>query len=292
MKSRITTAFNRLKEKNEKALITYITCGDPKLDTTMDLVLTMERAGADIIELGIPYSDPLADGPVIQRASARALKAGATIDKIFDMLSKLRDRTDIPIALLLYYNSIFRYGIERFLESSNGLIDGLIIPDLPLEERMEIKELTKNYPIDLIPLVAPTSENRIKEIVEDAGGFVYCISSFGVTGKRNSFDLDLAKFINNVRKYTNIPLAIGFGISNEGTVQNLKGFSEGLIVGSAIIEKIEDGIQDGNIETMSMKNLSEICLIERMNTRFNTNLLRKPCSSILNISGLYLPFLY
>lgn len=247
MKSRITKKFNALRSNNSKALIPYITCGDPNLETTIDLVLTMEKAGADIIELGIPYSDPLADGPVIQRASQRALNSGTNIDSIFEMIIKLRKRTGIPIAFLLYYNSIYAYGIEKFLNKFNGLIDGLIIPDLPLEERKELKYLIKDYPIDLIPLVAPTSENRIKEIIKEADGFIYCISSFGVTGKRKAFEIDLKKFIDEVRKYTDTPVAIGFGISNEKAIQRLKGLADGLIVGSAIIEKIEAGIENGKM---------------------------------------------
>lgn len=244
VKSRITKKFNALKSESSKALISYITCGDPDLETTIDLVLTMEKAGADIIELGIPYSDPLADGPVIQRASQRALNSSANIDSIFEMIIKLRKETSIPIAFLLYYNSIFRYGIERFLNQFNGLIDGLIIPDLPLEERKELQEIMNNYPMDLIPLVAPTSKNRIKEITKDANGFIYCISSFGVTGKRASFNVDLGKFIDEIKKHTDTPLAIGFGISDEKAIQNLKGFADGLIVGSAIIEKIEASIEN------------------------------------------------
>lgn len=242
MKSRITKKFKELKLKDEKALITYITCGDPDLKTTIDLVLSMERAGAHIIELGIPYSDPLADGPVIQRASLRALRAGTNIDTFLEMIPQLRKETDIPIALLLYYNSIFRYGIKDFLDRCKGLIDGLIIPDLPLEESQGLKKLMEDYPMDLIPLVAPTSQNRIKEIVKDSHGFVYCISSFGVTGKRRDFNLDLADLIKDVRKYTDTPTAIGFGISNPNAIENLRDFADGLIVGSAIIEKVEESI--------------------------------------------------
>lgn len=245
MKSRITDRFQELRTNNQKALITYVTCGDPDLKTTIDLVLAMEKAGADIVELGIPFSDPLADGPVIQRASTRALKGGATMDSCFEMLPKLRSKTDIPIVLLLYYNSIFKYGIKKFLDRCNELIDGLIIPDLPLEERENLRELMGDYPMDLIPLVAPTSEDRIKEIVKASSGFVYCISSFGVTGKRNNINLDLTNFINRVKMYTDTPTAIGFGISNPETVEKLKDFADGLIVGSAIIEKVENGIEKG-----------------------------------------------
>ncbi|QZY53649.1 tryptophan synthase subunit alpha [Crassaminicella profunda] len=249
MKSRITEKFNTLREKNEKALIAYITSGDPDIHTTINLVLKMEEAGVDIVELGIPYSDPLADGPVIQRAAQRSLKNGTNIDSIFHMVSKLREKTDLPLVFMLYYNSVFRYGVEKFLENCKDYgVDGLIIPDLPLEEKKELNEMMKDYAIDLIPLVAPTSEDRIKEIVSDTEGFVYCISSIGVTGMRESFEKDLSDFINKVRKYTDTPLAIGFGISNEQAIKELKELGDGLIVGSAIIKKIEEGIKEDNIE--------------------------------------------
>ncbi len=259
MKSRISEKFNTLREKNEKALITYITSGDPDLDTTLNLVLAMEKAGADIVELGIPYSDPLADGPVIQRAAQRALKAGTNIDSIFGMVSKIREKTELPLVFLLYFNTIHRYGIKRFLEKcQNSGVDGLIIPDLPLEERRELNEVMKDYPIDLITLVAPTSEDRIREIVLDAEGFVYCISSKGVTGTRDRFEIDLSNFINKVKKYTTTPLAIGFGISNKEAIKNLKGLCDGLIVGSAIVEKIEKGIKEEAVEDQVFNFVSEL----------------------------------
>ncbi len=249
MQSRITKKFIELREKNEKALITYVTSGDPDLDTTYNLVLEKERAGADIIELGIPYSDPLADGPVIQRASERALKSGTNIDSVFQLVKRIREKTEIPLVFLVYFNAVYRYGMERFLENCREYgVDGLIIPDLPMEERKEINELMKDYPIDLIPLVAPTSEDRIKEVVSEGNGFVYCISSNGVTGTRSEFQVDLEEFMNKIKKYTTLPLAIGFGISDEETVRNLKGICDGVIVGSAIIKKIEEGIKEGNIE--------------------------------------------
>ncbi|SNS81485.1 tryptophan synthase, alpha chain [Anaerovirgula multivorans] len=245
MKSRITKKFEILKEKKQKALITYITAGDPDLGSTQQLVLEMERAGADIIELGIPYSDPLADGPVVQRASQRALAAGADIDAIFQLVEDIRKETEIPLVFLVYFNCVFKYGFEKFLNLCQDKgIDGLIIPDLPLEERRELKEMMKNYPVDLIPLVAPTSEERIKEIVADASGFIYCVSSMGVTGKRDKFEVDLGKFINQVKTYTDVPAALGFGISSPEMIGKLKNLCDGLIVGSAIIEKIEEGLED------------------------------------------------
>lgn len=238
-----------MKDMGEKVLITYITAGDPDLDTTYRLVLEMERAGVDIVELGIPYSDPLADGPVIQRASQRALKSGANIYNIFQLVEKLRVKTEIPLVFLVYFNCVFKYGFERFLdECQKKGIDGLIIPDLPLEERIELQEMMMGYNIDLIPLVAPTSEERIKAIVEDSNGFVYCISSMGVTGRRNTFEVDLNKFLNQVRECTDLPLALGFGISTPEMVKKLKGLCDALIVGSGIIEEIERGIKEGEVE--------------------------------------------
>ena len=247
MKSRITKKFYELQNKNEKALITYITGGDPSIDTTFNLVLAMEKAGADIIEIGIPYSDPTADGPVIERAAGRALKAGTNIESIFEMVSNLRVETEVPLVFLVYFNAVYRYGMKRFLDKCQETgVDGLIIPDLPLEERKELKDMMEDYPLDLIPLVAPTSEDRIKEIVQGAEGFIYCISSKGVTGKRDHFETDLTDFMNKIKKHTRIPLAIGFGISNKEAVKDLKGICDGVIVGSALVEKIERGIQENN----------------------------------------------
>lgn len=249
MKSRITEKFEQLRANKQKALIGYITSGDPDLETTVNLVTLLEKSGVDIIELGIPYSDPLADGPVIQRASIRALSNGININSIFNMVTKIREKTNIPIVFLVYFNSIFRYGINNFLSNCRNCgIDGLIIPDLPIEERRELNEQMKDYTIDLIPLVAPTSEDRIKEIVKEAKGFVYCISSMGVTGVRDSFEVDLGTFMKKVRKHTDIPLAIGFGISDEKMIKELKDMADGLIVGSAIIKRIEEGISEGDID--------------------------------------------
>ena len=247
MSSRITKRFYELQSKNEKALITYITGGDPNIDTTFKLVLAMEKAGADIVEIGIPYSDPTADGPVIERAAGRALKAGTNIESIFEMVSRLRVETEVPLVFLVYFNAVYKYGIEKFLNKCEEKgVDGLIIPDLPLEERKELKDMMKDYPIDLIALVAPTSEDRIKEIVREAEGFIYCISSKGVTGKRDHFETDLTEFMNKVKKHTKIPLAIGFGVSSKEAVKSLKGICDGVIVGSALVEKIEQGIEDND----------------------------------------------
>lgn len=249
MDSRIKKKLDELKDKKKKALITYITAGDPNLDESMKIALTMENAGADIIELGIPYSDPLADGPVIQRASMRALSQNINVDSIFSMVLKLRSKTEIPLVFLIYYNTIFSYGIKKFIDKCKEFgIDGLIIPDLPLEERKLLNEMLIDYPIDLIPLVAPTSKNRIKEIVKEGKGFIYCISSTGVTGSRKEFDLGIKDFIEEVKIHSKIPLAIGFGISDVESVKSLKDLSDGLIMGSGIIKEIEKGIELGNIQ--------------------------------------------
>lgn len=253
MSSRITQKFEELRTKNEKALITYVTAGDPNSEITEELVYAMESAGADIIELGIAYSDPLADGPVIQRAATRALANGVNIDVVFQLVKKLRNNTQVPLAFLLYYNSIFRYGIEKFIDKCKETgVDGLIIPDLPLEERGEFKKALEGKNIDLIPLVAPTSEERIKDVVKDASGFIYCVSSMGVTGTRTNFDENIEKFINKVKIHTDIPLAIGFGISDVQGIRQLKGYAHGLIVGSAIIKKIEVGmVEDKVVEVVT-----------------------------------------
>ncbi|NTW71192.1 MAG: tryptophan synthase subunit alpha [Eubacteriaceae bacterium] len=259
MKSKITTNFEKLKGENKKALIVYITAGDPTLEKTEELIYTMEEAGADIIELGIPYSDPLADGPVIQRAAQRALENNINIDDIFEMIRRVRKRTKIPMAFLLYYNSILRYGMDKFIMRCDETeMDGLIIADLPLEERKDFKDALKSHAIDLIPLVAPTSNERVKSIVEDASGFIYCVSSLGVTGMRSSFSENLGEFLESIAGYTSVPRAIGFGISSPEAIRELKDLAEGLIVGSAIIKKIEEGLEDGSSVEKVRKFVGEL----------------------------------
>lgn len=238
--NRIDMVFNDLREKGSKALITYITAGDPNLGATADLIIEMEKAGADIIELGIPYSDPLADGPVIQRASARALNNGIKIADIMNMVRSVRQATQIPLIYLVYYNSVFKYGIDRFVKEAHDVgIDGIIIPDLPLEERGEVFDITKQYGIHLIPLVAPTSHQRIPKIVENAGGFVYCVSTTGVTGERDEIQTNIKDYMEEVSRYTDMPKAIGFGISTPDMASQLKDYCDGIIIGSAIVSLIE-----------------------------------------------------
>lgn len=239
--NRIDKKFYELKQKGLKAMIPFITAGDPSLDVTVDLVFKMEEGGADIIEIGIPYSDPLADGPIIQASSTRALKNGTKIDNIMDAVKKIRQKSEIPLVYLVYYNSIFKYGIERFVnEAKESGIDGLIIPDLPLEERKDIKEISEKYGIYLIPLVAPTSKERIKSICESGKGFVYCVSTKGVTGIRNSIETDIKEYMRTVSEYTNMPKAIGFGISGPDMAKRFAPYCDGIIVGSAIVKMIND----------------------------------------------------
>lgn len=256
--NRIDKTFERLKKKGEKALITYITAGFPDMEETVRLVDVMTNAGADIIELGIPYSDPLADGPVLQRASAKALEKGVKVCDIFNAVRTIRENSDIPLVFLSYYNTMFKYGAERFLrESKEAGIDGLVIPDLPLEERSEISDETRKTGLNLIPLVAPTSHERIKEIVKDASGFVYCVSTTGVTGARKRLDTDIAEYMKEVAGYTTLPRAIGFGVSGPDMARMLKEHCEGIIVGSAIVRLVEESMDVSGFVNGIRKALDE-----------------------------------
>lgn len=223
-----------------KAFIPFITAGDPSLEVTEQLVLAMEKAGADLIELGIPFSDPVAEGTVIQKASERALDSGATTDKIFDMLRHIREKTKVPLALMTYINPIYVYGFERFLKrASECEIDALIVPDLPYEEKEELSPFCKNYGIELISMVAPTSKERITNIVEEAEGFVYCVSSLGVTGVRNEITTNIKELILQVKAIKEIPCAVGFGISTVEQATYMASIADGVIVGSAIVKLVE-----------------------------------------------------
>ena len=226
---------------NKKALITFVTAGDPTINGTIQIVKELERKGADIIELGIPYSDPIAEGPVIQEANKRALMNNIKIKDIMNMVKEIRREVKVPLIYLLYYNCILQYGIERFFrECTECGIDGLIIPDLPYEELKEIEDVSTKYEneIDVITLVSPTSGDRIRRIAKKARGFLYCVSSLGVTGERDNFSTDFNEFFSIINISTSIPKAIGFGISTPEHVRMLKEYSDGLIVGSAIVRRI------------------------------------------------------
>lgn len=234
--SRITDAF-----KGKKTFIPFITCGDPDIGTTEKLVHAMAGAGADIIELGIPFSDPTAEGPVIQEANIRALSGEdrVTTDKIFDMVRRIRKTLDIPLVFMTYANVVFSYGSERFISACRDTgMDGLIIPDIPYEEKDEFAPLCRQYGIDFISLIAPTSEDRIAKIAGDAQGFMYCVSSLGVTGTRSKITTDVGKMVKRVKEARDIPCAIGFGISNTETAREMASCADGIIVGSAIIKII------------------------------------------------------
>ena len=247
--SRIGKKFEELAGKT--AFIGYITAGDPSIEKTKDLVLALEKGGCDIVELGIPYSDPVADGPVIQLAAQRALDNGTTIEKIFDVVKDIRKVSQIPLVFLVYYNSIYASGIEKFVRSCVEIgVDGLIIPDLPLEERDEILPFL-NKDIDLIPLVAPNSGDRVEKILENGGGFVYCISSFGVTGTREEFDSSISEYLNEVKKVSELPLAIGFGISTRKDVEIFETLANGVIVGSALVKVVAE--TDGDAKALEDK---------------------------------------
>ncbi len=224
---------------SRKAFIPFITAGDPDLETTKELVLHMAQAGADLIELGIPFSDPVAEGPVIQEADLRALSAGVTTDKIFEMLAQLRTECDTPLAFMTYINPVYTYGTERFMKRCQEVgIDALIVPDMPFEEKEELQPFCEQYQITLISLIAPSSKERIRMIAREAQGFLYCVSSLGVTGIRNSLGNGIKEMIAEVKKATNIPCAIGFGIATPQQASEMASIADGVIVGSAIVDLI------------------------------------------------------
>lgn len=226
--------------ENGKAFIAFITCGDPDLATTAETVKEAVRNGADLIELGIPFSDPTAEGPVIQGANIRALKGGVTTDKIFDFVRKLRKEVTVPMVFMTYANVVFSYGSEKFIAICKEIgMDGLILPDVPFEEKEEFQSICDRYDIDFISLIAPTSENRIAMIAKEAKGFLYIVSSLGVTGTRTEIKTDLSSIMEVVRRNTDVPCAIGFGISTPEQAKKMAGLSDGAIVGSAIIKLLE-----------------------------------------------------
>ncbi len=233
--SKIGNAF-----EHGKAFIAFITCGDPDLETTAATVRAAVENGADLIELGIPFSDPTAEGPVIQGANLRALRGGVTTDKIFSLVKELRRDITVPMVFMTYANVVFSYGSERFLAACKEIgIDGLILPDVPFEEKEEFLPFCHKYGVDLVSLIAPTSEKRIAMIAREAEGFLYIVSSLGVTGVRSEIKTDLASIVKVVRENTQVPCAIGFGISTPEQAKKMADLSDGAIVGSAIIKLLE-----------------------------------------------------
>ncbi len=246
---RIAAAFGRLRGRGEKGLIPFVTAGYPDLETTRSLVLAMAESGADLIELGVPFSDPLADGPVIQRASQAALGAGTNLAGILELVKVLRAETGVPLVLMSYFNPIFRFGPGPLMSAAAlAGIDGVIIPDLPLEEAGPVLELTDDCGLDLIPLVAPTSTpRRIAAISARARGFVYCVSVTGVTGTQAGYSERLAGVCRTVREHTHLPIAVGFGIARGTQVRALAPHADALIVGSAVVDLIGSAGENGGV---------------------------------------------
>ena len=227
--------------QNKKAFIPFVTAGDPDLETTEKIILSMQENGADLIEIGIPFSDPVAEGIVIQKADERALAAGTTTDKIFDMVGRIREEMHIPMVFMTYVNVIVVYGIEAFARRSQELgMAGVIVPDVPFEEKEELERVFNEYGLDVISLIAPTSANRIQAIAAEAKGFVYCVSSLGVTGVRETMNQGVADMVREVKKVSDIPCAVGFGISTPEQARDMAGVSNGVIVGSAIMKIVAE----------------------------------------------------
>ena len=233
--SKIREAF-----ANGKAFIAFLTAGDPTAECTVNYILEMEKAGADLIEIGIPFSDPTAEGVVIQEASLRALKGGMTTEGVFQIVEEVRKKSQVPLALMTYLNPVFHYGYEAFFSRCQSLgVDGIIVPDLPFEEKGEAEEVAARFGVDVISLIAPTSKERIRLIAKEAKGFIYVVSSMGVTGVRSKITTDIAGMVKEIRAVTDTPCAIGFGISTPEQAAEMAGYADGVIVGSAIVKLIE-----------------------------------------------------
>lgn len=232
--NKISDAF-----KNGKAFIGFVTAGDPDLETSREIMIKMAQAGCDLIEIGIPFSDPIAEGPVIQEANLRSLSGGTTTDKAFSLASEVSAKVDIPLVFMTYLNVLFKYGYDKFLDNAKKSgISGVIVPDLPFEEKAELQSVAQKYDIDVISLIAPTSEQRIQMIAKEAQGFVCEVSSLGVTGVRSEIKTDLESITRAVKSATDIPVAIGFGISTPEQAKKYSAIADGVIVGSAIVKII------------------------------------------------------
>ena len=236
MSKKIADAF-----RNGKAFIPFITAGDPDLASTERFVLAMAEAGADLIEIGIPFTDPIAEGVVIQEADIRALRSGTTTEKVFEMVKSLRQKTDIPLVFMTYLNIVFYYGYDQFFTRCAEVgISGIIIPDLPYEEKNECAGIAAEHQVEIVSMIAPTSRERIQTIASDAEGFLYVVSSMGVTGVRQKITTDLKTIIGQIREVTSLPAAIGFGISTPGQASDMAAISDGAIVGSAIVRLVAE----------------------------------------------------
>lgn len=244
--NRIEKRFKKLRSQNKKAFIPYIMAGDPSLEKTTERVLLLERRGADIVELGVPFTDPLADGPTIQRAAERALSAGVTLRKVIGLVKELRQKTQIPIVLMTYYNPVFKYGEERFVDNAVAAgVDGVIIPDLPPDEAETLIKHSRGKGFSTIFLLAPTSTGeRIRKVTKTSTGFIYYVSITGITGAKLSPDNKINESIGSIRSLTDRPVAVGFGVSTPDEARTISGFADGVIVGSAIVKKFHEQPED------------------------------------------------
>ena len=250
--NRIESRLEHLKEENKKAFITYVTAGLPDMDTTKRIIKAQEEAGTSIIELGVPFSDPIADGPVIQEASYEAILGGANLEKTFSCVKELREEgVEIPIVFMMYYNTVLHYGLEEFAKTCNATgVDGLIIPDLPFEEQSELMDELEKYDATiLLQLISPVSGERIPKILENARGFVYCVSSMGVTGQSADFHKEIINYLKNVKAISKIPVMMGFGIRTAGDVEPMKEYIDGAIVGTHFINIL----RESNFDTRVVK---------------------------------------
>lgn len=245
--------------KNGKAFIGFVTAGDPDLETSEKILLQMAKGGCDLIEIGIPFSDPIAEGPIIQAANIRSLAAGTTTDRVFHLAKRLSGQIDTPLVFMTYLNVLFRYGYDLFLEKAQKSgISGVIVPDLPFEEKEELASVARKYDIAVISLIAPTSKTRIERIAQSAEGFLYAVSSMGVTGVRSEIQTDLGAMTKAIRKATELPVAIGFGIGTPKQAAAFAPLADGIIVGSAIVKLVEKYGKDAPDQVytyvQSMKN--------------------------------------
>jgi tryptophan synthase alpha chain len=257
---RIGDKFESLRVRKEKALIVYLTAGDPSLRVTRELIPALENTGADILEIGVPFSDPTADGPVIQAASQRALKAGTTLEGVLDLVADVRKTSSIPIVLFGYYNPIFAYGTKKFSQAAKTAgVDGVLVVDLPPEEAQELKVHTDAAGIDFISLIAPTTpEKRLRKIAAAATGFLYYISITGVTGTAAPRIEDIKREVSKIRKITKLPLAVGFGISNPKQAAEISGIADGIVIGSAVVRLIDENKNNSDLIEIVSQYISEI----------------------------------
>ena len=253
--NRISDAF-----KNKKAFIGFLTAGDPYLEKTVEYILEMEKAGASLIEIGIPFSDPIAEGPVIQAANIRALASNMTTDKVFEIVTEVRKTSNIPLCLMTYLNPVFHYGYDKFFKRCQEAgVDGIIIPDCPFEESKEVSDICYKYDVDLISMIAPTSKERTLEIAREARGFIYLVSSMGVTGMRSEIATDIEGIVKEIKTVTETPVAIGFGINNQEQVKYFSSLVDGVIVGSAIVNIIKEYGEEANKPLYDyVKSLTEV----------------------------------